>query len=269
MQQLAVGRTRSEPVAAAALPLALAPGCPPAPAPAVGSSSSSSSTGSPPPAGAEQQPDNPSSGGRRLQLNLQQKTRAGRGRRPPFPAAPASRRRSATPESSARHTPFAAPSEVAPARPAAVPAVRPATSPSQRQLPQRVQVASAPSRPTTSPSPQPPAGAPQLPAAQLPVDQQLLPPQDEEGEATDAPDLPWAAAAAASRPELLSSLPRRLHKDLLALLRRQRSYVGARRQVGAGGCWWDLPVCAHNEQAGHSFSSRSSVALVVAASAAA
>ena len=228
MQQLAVGQTRSEPVAAAALPPALASS--PAPAPAAGSSSR---TGSPPQAGAEQQPDSPGSGGR-LQRSMRQQPWVHRSGRPLRPAAPASRRRSATPESSARHTPFAVspvaagppPGESSPARPAYSPAARPATSPSQRQCPQRPRPPPPPGRPTTSPSPRPPAAAR---AAQLPSNQQLLALEDEEGGAID---LPWAAAS--GRPALLSSLPRRLHKDLLALLWRQRNYVGARHQVGAG-----------------------------------
>jgi hypothetical protein len=231
MQRLAVGRTRSEPVVAAALPPALASS--PAPAPAAGSSSS---TGSPPQAGADQQPDRPGSGGR-LQRSMRQQPWVDRSGRPLRPAAPTTRRRSATPESSARHTPFAVspvaagppPGESSPAGPAYSPAARPATSPSQRQCPQRPRPPPPPGCPTTSPSPRPPAAAPQPPAAQLPVNQQLLAPEDEEGGAID---LPWAAAS--GRPALLSSLPRRLLKDLLALLLRQRNYLGARHHVGAG-----------------------------------
>lgn len=157
-----------------------------------------------------------------------------------LPPLAASRRLSAAglSEASARSTPFtpgflcAAAEEVSPAAPVmAVNAARASTplpfaaSPTLRsrqaggsQLP--------PLQRPDSPAPLSPAAAPPL----VPLWHASSPP------ATSPPAVPPAEAEAEAEgneaPVLPPVMPRKLQRDLLALLRRQRDYVGAGRQVG-------------------------------------
>lgn len=235
--QLGVGRTRSEPAGpqqAAASPLASPAllrqgGSSQQPLPASPAPQASKQPQLPAASPGHQAAHRPSSGspgpGRRLLRSMRHRARpavaAARPPRPPAVTPPsASRQQSGAGglESSPRNTPFVlAP---AAASPPVSPSPRPEASPP---------LATSPGRPS------PKAAAP--PVAR-PASQQLATLQPPgAAQLAEAPaSLARAAAgeaaanAAPPLPRLLSSLPRRLQADLLALLRRQRDYVGARRR---------------------------------------
>lgn len=249
MQQLGVGRTRSEPGVqqrlAALPPQALLlpppasncpPPLPPAPPAVQPGQQPRPVTVSPLPA-TECKPGAPSPGrSRRLLRSMRHRAQlspaAARPRPPPATPPSASRWQSDVggTEASPRNTPFVV-------SPAAGPSLSP-RSDGGTPLP------SSPGRPS-------PKGAASPPPVRLPSPRLLgarTVPSDAAWLAEAAPAAvvaggPPAAAAAEAASEaaaagdpvrplerLLSSLPRRLQADLLSLLRRQHDYVGARRQ---------------------------------------
>lgn len=252
MQQLGVGRTRSEPVApqrAAASPLPAPPpaprtsGRPPLPAsPAAqaGQQPRPATASSSPLAGRKPGGDSPGCS-RRLLRSMRHRAQlspsAARPRRHPATPPSPSRRQSGAggAEASPRNTPFVVSPTASPGLPPLLAAAGSTPPPA------------SPGRPSSQAATPPPAAqqpSPQLTsAAAVPMNAAAAaPPAPAAAAAATAATMGYAPEAPVSSDDaapndalppleqLLSSLPRRLQADLLSLLRRQHDYVGARRQ---------------------------------------